>query len=141
VSAALNKALVQRILAAYAQSDLTPLLEAIHPDIVWTSSAPSEHYGFAGRHTGRAGTLAGMAKIATDYQLNHYAVSELVAEGDVVWMTAQVDFTHRRSSTRLRFPLVSRWHIVEGKIRSLTEYFDSASLLIQQGALAAVKIA
>jgi ketosteroid isomerase-like protein len=135
VSAADNKALVRRILEAYAQSDLGPFLDAIDPDIVWTSTAPEILYGFGGRHSGRAGALASMAKIATEYQLNRYDVAELVAEGEVVWMTANVDFTHRKTGQRQRFPLVSRWHIRDGKILSLTEYFDSASMLIQEGRL------
>lgn len=135
MSAAANKALVQRILRAYAQSDLTPLLETIHEDVVWTSSAPLEHYAFAGPHHGRAGTLAGMAKIATEYQLNHYDVKELIGEGDVVWMTAEVDFTHRKTGKAMQFTMVSRWHIVDGKIITLTEYFDSATLLLREGQL------
>ncbi len=135
MSAGENKAHVQRILTAYAQSDLEPLLNAIHPDIEWTSQAPAAFYGFGGCHRGRAGTLAGMAKIATDYQLNAYKVSELVAEGEVVWMSANVDFTHRKSGTRLKFPLVSRWQFNDGKVVALTEYYDSASLLLEEGRL------
>lgn len=141
MNAAENKALVRRILEAYAQADLSPFLEAIHPDIVWSSSAPQAHYGFAGPHCGRAGVLAGMAKIATEYQLNGYDVKELIAEGDVVWMTAAVDFVHRKSGQRMQFPLVSRWHIVDGKIRSLTEFFDSATLLLCEGQLVPVRAA
>ena len=139
MSAEKNKAHVQRILSAYALSDLGPLLEAIHPDIVWTSQGPAAHYGFGGGHKGRAGTLAGMAKIATDYQLNGYEVAELVAEGDVVWMTANVDFSHRKSGARLKFPLVSRWQFKDGKVVALTEYYDSASLLLEEGRLVAAK--
>ncbi|HEY0105803.1 MAG TPA: nuclear transport factor 2 family protein [Rhizomicrobium sp.] len=141
MGAAENKALIRTILKAYAQSDLAPLLEAIHADIVWTSQAPAAHYGFGGSHKGRAGTLAGMAKIATAYQLNHYRVTELVGEGDVVWMTATVAFTHRRSGTQLSFPLVSRWQFQDAKVIALTEYFDSATLLIQEGRLGPLRAA
>ncbi len=137
MSAADNKEQVRRILRAYAQSDLEPLLQAIHPQIVWTTQAPTEFYPFGGRHDGRAGTLAGMAKIATIYSLNAYDVVEIVGEGDVVWMTADLDFTHRRSGARLRFQLVSRWQFQDGKVLKLTEYFDSASVLLQEGRLAA----
>jgi len=139
VGAAENKALIQRILGAYAQSDLEPLLAAIHPDIVWTSQAPEAHYGFGGSHKGRAGTLAGMAKIATEYQLNTYKVVELVGEDEIVWMTANVDFSHRKSGARLKFPLVSRWQFKDGKVVALTEYYDSASLLLEEGRLVAAK--
>ena len=135
MSAAQNKAQIQGILGAYAQSDLEPLLAAIHPDITWTSQAPATFYGFGGTHKGRAGTLAGMAKIATDYQLNAYKVIELVAENDVVWMTADADFTHRKSGARLKFPLVSRWQFKDGRIIALTEYYDSATLLLEEGRL------
>lgn len=137
VSAAANKDHVRRILAAYAQSDLEPLLQAIHPEIVWITQAPPEYYPFGGRHEGRAGTLAGMAKIATIYSLNGYEIAELIAEGDVVWMTANLDFTHRKSGARLQFQLVSRWEFKDGKVLKLTEYFDSASVLLQEGRLAA----
>ncbi|MEI9885574.1 MAG: nuclear transport factor 2 family protein [Rhizomicrobium sp.] len=137
MSAAANKERVRHILGAYAQSDLEPLLQAIHPDIVWITQAPSAYYPFGGRHEGRAGTLAGVAKIATVYSLNRYDVVELVAEGDVVWLTANLDFTHRKSGARLQFQLVGRWEFRDGKILKLTEYFDSASVLEQEGRLAA----
>lgn len=135
MSAAANKALVRHILEAYAQADLAPLLDAIHPDVTWTACGPSPFYGFAGRHAGRAGVLAGMSKIATDYAMDQYRVAELIAEGDVVWMTANVEFTHRKSGTRMAFPLVSRWEMKDGQVFSLTEYFDSATLLLQEGKL------
>jgi len=135
VSAAENKALVRRVLSAYGQSDLSPLLEVIDPDVVWVSQSPSAHYPFGGKHAGRAGVLAAMSKLAMEYQLHRYDVVELVGEGEVVWMTASVEFTHRRSKTRMSFPLVSRWQIRDGKVMSLTEYYDSASLLLQEGQL------
>jgi ketosteroid isomerase-like protein len=77
-----------------------------------------------------------MSKLAMAYQLHSYNVVELVGEGDVVWMTAQVDFTHRRSKQRLAFPIVSRWQVRDGRVLSVTEYYDSASLLLQEGQLA-----
>ena len=131
-----NKALVQRVLAAYSQSDLEPLLAAIDPDVVWISQGPVQHCAFGGRHLGRAGVLAAMSKLAIEYQLHSYEVTELIGEGDVVWMTAQVDFTHNRSRQRLAFPLVSRWQIRNGRVLAVTEYYDSASLLLQEGQLA-----
>ncbi|MBS0470045.1 MAG: nuclear transport factor 2 family protein [Proteobacteria bacterium] len=137
MGAAENKALIRRILAAYAQADLEPFLEAIGDDFVWTSAAPEVFYGFGGCHIGRAGALAVMSKIATEYQLATYDVSELVGEGDIVWMTANVVFTHRKSGVRQTFKLVSRWQIQDGKVLALTEYFDSATLLINEGRLVA----
>jgi ketosteroid isomerase-like protein len=130
-----NKALVQRVLAAYAQSDLEPLLQVIDPNVVWISQGPAQHYAFGGKHVGRAGVLAAMSKLAMDYELHSYNVVELVGEGEVVWMTAQVDFTHRASKQRLAFPIVSRWQIRDGQVRSVTEYYDSASLLLLEGQL------
>lgn len=135
MSVAENKALVQRVLAAYAQSDLEPLLQVIDPDVIWISQGPAQHYAFGGRHIGRAGVLAAMSKLAMEYQLHDYNLVELIGEGEVVWMTAQVDFTHRKSKRRLTFPLVSRWQIRGGRVLALTEYYDSASLLLQEGQL------
>ncbi|HEY0301710.1 MAG TPA: nuclear transport factor 2 family protein [Rhizomicrobium sp.] len=137
MDAAANKQSVRHILGAYAQSDIEPLLQAIHPDVVWVTQAPPEFYPFGGRHAARAGVLAGMAKIATLYSLNGYELIESVAEGDVVWTTANLDFTHRRSAMRVRFQLVSRWEFRDGNVVKLTEYFDSASVLLQEGRLAA----
>ncbi|MEJ0027783.1 MAG: hypothetical protein WDN01_17295 [Rhizomicrobium sp.] len=69
-----NKALIRHILNAYAQSDLGPLLSAIHPDIVWTSQSPAALFGFGGSHKGRAGAL-------TEY---YDSASLLLAEGRLV---------------------------------------------------------
>jgi len=130
-----NKAILRRILAAYAQGDFDPVFAVLDENIEWSSHSLAGHYRFGGRRTGRAGVLEALAMIATDFSIDRYDVREMIGEGNVVWVTSQLHVTERNSGKPLVFPLVGRWEFREGKIISCSEFFDTAAVLHQQGRL------
>jgi ketosteroid isomerase-like protein len=132
-----NKAALHRIIAAYAIGDLTPMLSALHPDVVWTSHGPPDQLRFAGKHVGRDNCLAGLSLMAADFALHSYEVVELVAEGDIVWMQARLETSRRTGGPRHVIDVANRWRFRDGKVMSITEYYDSASMLMRDNRLKA----
>ena len=132
-----NKRTIRRVLAAYAEGDLEPLLAAFDDDVEWHSNALTGHYRFGGPHKGKAGLCEGLSVLAADYTLHRYEVRELVGEGDVIWALCDVAATHSRSGRPVSIPLVSRWQFGGGKVIAFSEYFDTAAVLAQEGRLPA----
>jgi ketosteroid isomerase-like protein len=78
--------LMRRVAAAFEKGDLQPLMESIHPDIVWKSaSSDTGLFRFAGPHRDRSGVLDVTAKIAMEYTFLRFAPREIIAKDDVVW--------------------------------------------------------
>jgi ketosteroid isomerase-like protein len=134
---AANKAALTRIIAAYAIGDLAPLLDALDFAAVWTSYGPPDQLRFAGRHDGRDNCLAGLSQMATDFALHSYEIIELVAEGDIVWMQAKLETSRRAGGPRHVINVANRWEFRGGKIMAITEFYDSASMLVRDGKLRA----
>lgn len=128
-----NKALVRRILSAYAEGDLAPLREVLDPGVVYHSHSPAEFFRFGGRHDGLASGVAALSSIASDYTIHSLMVSEVIGEGDVVWATTDVNYTERRSKVRMSIRVVSRWEVKKGRVIAVDEYFDTAEAALKQG--------
>jgi ketosteroid isomerase-like protein len=133
LSAESNKEAMRRVLAAYGAGDFAPVTALLHPDIVWMSNAPKEIFRFGGTHSGKTEAMVGMAMIAAEYDTHHYEVVELVAEGDVVWMTAKLDMTSRRNGVHFVLPIASRWQFSGGLLVAITEYYDLATIALLEG--------
>ena len=132
-----NKALLARILTAYGEGDLAPMRAALDPAVVYHTHGPTEFFRFGGRHEGLAATIAALSAIASDYAVHRYQIRELIGEGEIVWLTADVDATDRRRKMRLAITLASRWQFHSGRVVAVDEYFDSGEVALKQG-LAAV---
>lgn len=132
MSAEANKQAMRRVLKAYGEGDQAPVTAILHDDIVWTNNSPVAMFRFGGSHKGKAEAIMGMAMISADYTTHHYDVLELVGEGDVVWMTACLDMTSRRSGRNFKLMLASRWQFQDGMLIGITEYYDSASVALTE---------
>ncbi|MEI9996102.1 MAG: nuclear transport factor 2 family protein [Rhizomicrobium sp.] len=134
-----NKDAMRRALKAYGEGDFQPVLQLLHRDVVWTTQAPSALFRFGGVHHGHVEAVIGVSTIATDYTLHRYEIAEMIGEGDVVWMNARLDVTERKSGKHFGVALASRWEFRDGKAIGLTEYFDSATVALLQGSVAAAE--
>jgi ketosteroid isomerase-like protein len=137
LDSARNKASLRRIISAYGHGDMGPLLEALHPDIVWISHGPPQFLRFAGKHVGRDNCLVGLSSMGADFALHNYEIVEIVAEGDIVWMQARLETSRRSGGSRHVIEVANRWQFADGKIVHLTEYYDSASMLLRDDKLKA----
>ena len=78
--------LMRKVVAAFGNSDLQPLLDAIHEDIVWKTASTREGvFRFDGQYKNRPGVLDVLSKISQDYTFHYLRPKEILAVEDVVW--------------------------------------------------------
>ena len=133
--------LMRTIAAAFEKSDLQPLFNAIHEDIVWkTASSQEGLFRFGGEYKNRTGLLLILATLSNDYTFYRFHPKEVLATGDVVWGHFDVGlfFDPKRAGERrkdITLEMAIRWRLKNGKIIEHQAFFDTAALLMQQGQL------
>ena|ERR1700742_817926 len=132
-----NKNTLGRVIRAYVEGDLAPLLAHTAEDVVWESNASAAHYRFGGRFKGHLGLKEGLSLVATEFGVLRYDVREMVEEGDVIWALSELEVLEHKTGKRATLPLANRWQFRDGKIVSCSEFFDSARVLAELGRLVA----
>jgi len=132
-----GKQLMKSIVEAFEQSDLQPLLDALHEDIVWKSASKSHFFSFRGEHRGLHGVRETLANISKDYIFNYMKPKEIVASGNVVWGYFDTAVTYyaggaRKNSKPIQLDMAIRWRLKGGKIIEHSTFFDSAHLAMEQ---------
>ena len=131
--------LMRKVAAGFEKSDLQPLLDAIHEDIVWKTASKQEGvFRFDGEYKNRPGVLDVLSKISMDYTFHYLRPKEILAVGDVVWghFDASLSFDPKGKgdgAKNVKLEMAFRWRLKDGKIIEHQGFFDTASLLIQQG--------
>ena len=131
--------LMRKVAAGFEKSDLQPLLDAIHEEIVWKTASTQEGvFRFGGEYKNRPGVLDVLSKISMDYTFHYLRPKEILAAGDVVWghFDASVSFDPKGkggAGKSVNLEMAIRWRLRDGKIIEHQGFFDTASVLIQQG--------
>jgi len=131
-----NRNLMLTVIAAFEEGDLGPLFAALSPDVVWKATAPKEFFRFGGTYHGTAGIHEYVALMSSRYHFTRVTPEIVTAKGDQVWGLFEAEALHQPSGRYVRFDLSLRWTVKEGKILSHQCFFDTASVLMQQGELA-----
>jgi len=132
-------ALMRDVVAAFEKSDMQPLFDAIHEDIVWKAASFQEGvFRFGGEYKGRAGVQAVMGALSQAYHFYKFVPKDVIASSDVVWGHFDVSllFDPKREGEAKRhatLDMAFRWKLKDGKIIEHQGYFDTAALLAQQG--------
>jgi ketosteroid isomerase-like protein len=130
--------LMRTIVAAFEKSDLQPLLNALHEDVVWKSASKREGlFSFHGEYRNRAGIQEVLSNISKDYTFHHMKPKEILAIGDVVWglfdVGARYDAKGKAAKpATVQLEIAIRWRLKDGKIIEHQAFFDTAHLLMQQ---------
>ena len=115
--------LMRRVIAGFESADLEPLIAALHDNVVWKSASKQDMvFRFGGDYCTKLGVLDALSDILMDYTINQMRPREIVAAGDVVWGLFDVELE-----------VAIRWRLKDEKIIEHQAFFDTASLLIQQG--------
>lgn len=131
--------LMLKVAAGFEKSDLQPLLDAIHEDIVWKTATKHDGlFRFGDEYKNRPGVLDILSKISMDYSFHHLRPKEIVASGDVVWGLFDIGLSFdpkgKCSAPKIiNLEMVFRWRLKDGKIIEHQGFWDTASALIQQG--------
>ncbi|HTT98263.1 MAG TPA: nuclear transport factor 2 family protein [Rhizomicrobium sp.] len=120
---------LRAIMGAYLQGDLEPLMAIISDDFVWDSNARRSQFRFGGVFKGRVGLQEALSLIASEFAMLKYDVHELVGDADTVWALSEVVLSEHKTGKRATFRLANRWQFRDGKLISLTEFFDTAGVL------------
>jgi hypothetical protein len=133
--------LLRKVAAGFEKSDMQPLLDAMHDDIVWkTASKLDGVFRFGGEYRGRTGLLTVLSQLAMDYTFRRITPKEILASGDTVWALcdAVLSFDPKGKSVTANtvdLEIAIHWKLKDGKIIEHQAFFDTAALLIQQGRL------
>jgi ketosteroid isomerase-like protein len=132
--------LMRKVTAAFAQSDMQPLLNALHDDVVWKSASrlPGP-LSFQGDYRKRAGVLELLATIAHDYTFHHITPKEIVGAADTVWGLFDVALCFdpkgkHRTTKPVQMEMAFHWWLKDGKIIEHQSFFDTAYLAARQAA-------
>jgi ketosteroid isomerase-like protein len=135
--------LMRNVAAGFEKSDLRPLLDAIHDEIVWRTATKHEGlFRIDGEYKNRPGVLDVLSKISVDYTFHHLRPIEILAGGDVVWGHFDVGLSYDPKGKvgavkNINFEMAIRWRLKDGKIIEHQGFWDTASVLIQQGQMLA----
>ena len=135
--------LMKYILEAWGEADLAPVREALDENVVWKSGSSCDRsaFGFGGEYRGRDNVLALLSSLSTKYFFQRYMAREIISKGEIVWGLFDVYGSffpiggNERDRKTIKFESAFRWRIRDGKILEAQSFFDTAALLIQQGAL------
>jgi ketosteroid isomerase-like protein len=133
------EALMRKISAAFEKGDLQPLLGSLHPEVVWKAASTQVGlFRFSGTHHERSGVRDVTSQIAMDYTFHRFQPRDIVAQGDLVWGLFDADISYKplagKDTTKhVTLEMAIRWKLKDGKIIEHQAFFDTASLLTQQG--------
>jgi ketosteroid isomerase-like protein len=136
------EALMRRVTKGFAANDTRPLMEVIDDKTVWKSaSAPSGPFQFGGAYRGRAGIAQVTSSIFSSYTFHRFEAKEIVERGEIAWGLFEVEGSYHPQKDRnrpafpFRYECALRWRVRNGKLIEYQSFFDTASLLHQQGEL------
>ena len=127
--------LMRDVTTAFEQSDLRPLLDALHPNIIWKSATNDERLlRFGGIHVGLLGARKVLAIIAADYQFRRFKPIDIIEKGEIAWGLFDAVIEHlptarkRSDASSVAFECAIRWRIRRGKILEHQAFFDTAAV-------------
>jgi ketosteroid isomerase-like protein len=131
-----NKALMLSVITAFKESNLEPLFAVLSPEVVWKATAPREFFRFGGIHRSIVGMREYTALLFSRYHFVRFTPRTLTSKGDQVWGLFEAEALHRPSGKYVKSDISIRWTVKDGKITEHQGFFDTASVLMQQGDLA-----
>lgn len=131
-----NKNLMLAVMAGLKSGKLDALFAAIRADVIWKVMAPREFFRFGGTYQGVAGVKEYTALLFSDYHLVRLNPRAITAKGEDVSGVFDAEALHRPSGRYVRFDMSLHWRMKDGQIAEQQCFFDTASVLIQQGDLA-----
>jgi len=116
------------------------LVAAADANIVWKSGATKKGpFRFGGTYEKTPGLLEVLLEISTRYTFRRFEPKEIVCSGELVFGLFDVELDYRNSADGRLEPkpvateFVLRWRVRDNKILEHQAFFDTASMLVQQG--------
>lgn len=130
---AANVAAMKNVYSAYHQRDPQPFFDVMAEDACYCSHARIEDYPFAGPCHGKANVIENLKRIAEDWQLERYEITDYVAQGPWVAALGDAAFRHMATGKLAQVDKLDILRFAKGKAVEFCEFFDSAGVLLQIG--------
>ena len=88
-------------------------------------AAPME---FATQYDDRAKLRAYFDALRSEWSMQHYTITEFVAQGDAVVARGSTAWTNNKTGRIAETPKIDFWRFKDGKAVEFYEYFDTASV-------------
>ncbi len=120
-----NKVVLRQAYEAYAELNAEPLISALADDVTYNSVARCSDFRFAGPCYGGDAFVGNLKCIADEYQLKRFDVLDVVAEGDLVAVHADVAFEERETGRLAETEKLDVFRMFNGHITEFNEFFDT----------------
>ena len=120
-----NKAVLRQVYDAYAELNADPMISALAEDVTYNSVARGSDFAFAGPYYGRDAFVENLKRIADEYQLRRYKVLDMIADGDLVAVHADVAFEERDTGRLAETEKLDVFRMFNGQITEFNEFLDS----------------
>jgi ketosteroid isomerase-like protein len=127
--------LMLTVAAGFKSGNLEPLFAAIDADVTWKVMAPREFFRFGGVYHGISGVREYTALLFSVYHFARLKPLTVTAKGNEVWGLFDAEALHRPSGRYVRSVVSVHWLMKDGRIVEHQGFFDTASVLMQQGDL------
>jgi ketosteroid isomerase-like protein len=128
-----NKNLMLSVIRDFGEGKVEPLFAAASPNVIWKSNAPDAFFRFGGTRVGLAEMKAHIALVFAQYHFVRFEPKVILTQGEMVLGQFEVEAFHQRSRKTVKTDISLRWTVRNGEIVEHHGFFDTASVLMQQG--------
>lgn len=123
-----HSATVARIYEAFACGDVTAVLAALSPDIIWIEA---EGFPYGGSYAGHDAVLQNVfAKLGSEWDGYAVVPNELIASADTVVALGEYSGTYKATGKHFRAPFAHVWKFKGDQAVSFQQYTDT--VLVQR---------
>jgi hypothetical protein len=122
-----NLEIIQNLYQAFAQGDMTTVLDLLAPEVEWIES---EDLPYGGHFIGREAVLDGVfQKIGAEWSNFQAHVDEFLDAGDNIITLGHDSGTYKATGKSMIAATASVWTLKEGKIIKFVQYIDTYQVI------------
>ncbi len=123
-----NLAAEQEIYAAFGRGDLPAILDRLAEDIDWREVGRPGDYPPFGPRRGKAEVAAFFGQVAETAEFSDFAVDEIDACGDKVFVLGRNTRAMKRSGRTVESAWIQVFTFEDGKVTRFIEFIDTAAV-------------
>jgi ketosteroid isomerase-like protein len=121
-----NVTLVQSLYAAFGRGDITTIVNAMAPDVVWTVHGRPKDHPALGTHKSPTGVQKFFGIIADTQSATDFSPRDFHTSGDKVFVLGHYAWTVRKTGKTVAMEWVHIFTIKGGKVVQFDEFTDTA---------------
>jgi ketosteroid isomerase-like protein len=123
-----NINLTQSLYAAFGRGDISTIVAATAPDVVWGLDGRPQDVPMLGQHKGHAGVQRFFKVLAETHDITSFTPQEFYADGDKVFVTGLYSWVMKPSGRSGESEWLHVWTICNGKVAAMRSLNDTALL-------------